>query len=351
MIKYVAQQFEDLILWVLRLIWPNADQFRSGVFLLLLLVVPAYLLWYYWWYDRRRLIVQLSYDPKKIAPKRFNWAFLRVIPQILNILAFVLMVTALARPITSRDIDQRYSEGIDIMMVLDVSGSMETLDLSPRDSRLEIAKETAVKFINGRSYDRIGMVVFAEDALSYAPLTLDYSLLKQQIESINSDMMPKEGTAMGSAISVGINRLKESTTPSKIMILITDGASNRGQIDPVTAAELAKRHKIKIYTIGVGKKEFQQSSMFGSQTVKSDLDEPTMEKIAEITGGKFFRSTDKKGMGTIFDNISKMEKVEIQETHYREENDLYGPILMVAVILFGLNLLLMVTFVHNPLEG
>jgi Ca-activated chloride channel homolog len=351
MIKYVLQQFEDMILWVLRQIWPSADQFRSSSFLLLLLAVPLYLLWYYWWYDRRRIIVQLSYDPNKIAPRRYNFAFLRVIPQVLNVLALILLVVALARPITSRDIDQRYSEGIDIMMVLDVSGSMETLDLSPKNSRLEIAKETATDFINGRSYDRIGMVVFAEDAFSYAPLTLDYSLLKQQIESINSDMMPKEGTAMGSAISVGVNRLKESSTPSKMMILITDGASNRGQIDPITAAGLAKRHNIKIYTIGVGKKEFQQNSIFGSQTVKSDLDEPTMEKIAEMTGGKFFRSTDKRSMGTIFDNISKMEKVEIQETHYREENDLYGPILLVALVIFCINMLLMITFIHNPLEG
>jgi Ca-activated chloride channel family protein len=238
---------------------------------------------------------------------------------------------------------------VDIMLIHDTSGSMETQDFKP--NRLEVAKETAMDFIEGRSYDRIGMVVFAEDAFSYAPLTLDCSLLKQQIKAITPDIMPKEGTAVGSAISVGINRLKESKTPSKIMILITDGSSNRGQIDPITAAELAKRNKIKVYTIGVGKPEFTQQTAFGPQTIKSDLDEGSLKRIAEITGGQFFRSTDKRSLQTIFDKISSMEKVEIEELSYRQENDLYMPMLFWALIIFCVNVLVMVTFIHNPLEG
>jgi Ca-activated chloride channel homolog len=349
MIDYILDQFEGLILWFLRLIWPAADQFRSPAWLLLFLAIPAYLVWYYWWYDGRRLIVPLSYDPKKIAPRRFNWSFLRVIPQILNMLALSLMIVAVARPITAKEIDNKYSEGIDIMLLLDTSGSMETEDFKP--NRLEVAKETALKFIKGRSYDRIGLVVFAEDAFSYAPLTLDYSLLKQQINAITSDLMPKEGTAVGSAISVGINRLKESKTPSKIMILLTDGASNRGQLDPITAAGLAKRNNIKIYTIGIGKPEYQHRTAFGVQTIKSDCDEPTLMKVAEMTDGKFFRSTDESSLAQIFDRISAMEKVEIHEEHYREENDLYAPILLVGFLVFCANMLLMITFIHNPLEG
>ncbi|MEY3443470.1 MAG: hypothetical protein RLZZ519_1751 [Bacteroidota bacterium] len=349
MMESILDQFEALIMAILRLIWTNAEQFRSPGYLLLLLAIPAYLIWYYWWYDRKRLIVQLSYDPKKIAPNRMSWSFLRALPQILNLIAVTLMIVALARPITAREIDNRYSEGIDIMLLLDTSGSMETEDFSP--NRLEVAKETALEFIAGRSYDRIGMVVFAEDAFSYAPLTLDYNLLKQQINSITSNIMPKEGTAVGSAISVGINRLKESSTPSKIMILLTDGASNRGQIDPITAAGLAKRNKIKIYTIGIGKPEFQQQTAFGVQTIKSDCDEPTLQKVAEMTDGKFFRSTDESSLKNIFESISKMEKVEITEEHYREENDFYGPILLVGFLIFALTMLLKVTFIHNPLEG
>jgi Ca-activated chloride channel homolog len=349
MITYILDQFQAMILWILRYIWPKADEFRSPEFLLLLLVIPVYLFWYYWWYDPRRLIVMLSYDPKKVSPKRFNWAFLRAIPQILGILSVMMMIIALARPISGNVIDKRYSTGIDIMLLLDTSGSMETDDFRP--NRLEVAKETALKFIEGRSFDRIGMVVFAEDAFSYAPLTLDYNLLQQQIKSITTGIMPKEGTAVGSAISVGINRLKESKTPSKIMILLTDGASNRGQIDPATAAQLAARNNIKIYTIGIGKPEFQKQTAFGVQTIKSDCDEPSLKNIAEVTGGQFFRSTDRKSLETIFDKISKMEKVEIQEEIRREEVDLYAPILLLALIVFAFTMLLMVTFIHNPLEG
>lgn len=349
MIQFILEQFEAMILWCLRLVWPAADEFRSPGWLLLLLAIPAYLAWYYWWYDSRRLVVPLSYDPDKLAPSKFRLTFLRPLPQMLNMASLLLMIVALARPISGFQVESKYSEGVDIMLILDTSGSMETQDFKP--NRLEVAKETAMDFIEGRSYDRIGMVVFAEDAFSYAPLTLDYSLLKQQIKAITPDIMPKEGTAVGSAISVGINRLKESKTPSKIMILITDGSSNRGQIDPITAAELAKRNKIKVYTIGVGKPEFTQQTAFGPQTIKSDLDEGSLKRIAEITGGQFFRSTDKRSLQTIFDKISSMEKVEIEELSYRQENDLYMPMLFWALIIFCVNVLVMVTFIHNPLEG
>lgn len=349
MIEFILDQFEALVLWFLKLIWPLADQFRSPGWLFLLLIIPIYLIWYYWWYDPRRLVVQITYDPNKIAPNRMKIGWLRVIPQILNVLCLIAFSIALARPITSKDVELRYSEGIDIMLLLDTSGSMETADFDP--NRLSVAKKMATKFIEGRSFDRIGMVVFAEDAFSYAPLTVDYNLLKQQINAISSNIMPKEGTAMGSAIAVGINRLRKSKTPSKIMILLTDGASNRGQIDPITAAEMAKRYNIKIYTIGIGKKEYVHKSVFGSQTIKSDLDEPTMEKIAEVTGGKFFRSTNERSLETIFDNISGMEKTEVEEASYKEQTDLYGGILLFGFLLFGLNLLLMITFIHNPLEG
>jgi Ca-activated chloride channel homolog len=349
MIQYILEQFAGVFLWLVRLIWPEADEFLNPGYLFLMLMIPGYLVYFYGWYDYRRLVVPLSYDPQKIAPKKLNLSFLRFLPQILNILAFFLMVVAMARPISSNTTDLKYSEGIDIMLVLDTSGSMETDDFIP--NRLAVAKETAVKFLEGREFDRIGVVVFAEDAFSFAPLTLDYDLLKKQINSISSGIMPKEGTAMGSAISVGINRMKESKTPSKVMILLTDGASNRGQIDPVTAAELARRANIKIYAIGIGKQEFQRRTAFGIQTVKSDLDEPTLQKVADVTGGKFFRSTDARSLETIFENISKMEKVEIQEQLFKEETDLYPGILVVAFILFSASLLLMVTFVHNPLEG
>jgi Ca-activated chloride channel family protein len=323
--------------------------FKTPEFLYLLWLIPIYLFWYILWYSPRRLVVRLSYDPEKLAPKKVNLAWMRVIPHVLNMLALAVMILAVARPVSTKETEERYSQGIDIMLVLDTSGSMETDDFDP--NRLEVAKKTAISFINGRLDDRIGIVLFAEDAFSYAPLTLDYELLKKQIESINSNIMPKEGTAMGSAIAVAINRMLESKSPSKVMILLTDGASNRGQIDPITAAELASDEDIKIYAIGIGKEEFQRRTMFGTQTIKSDLDEETLKKIAEETGGQFFRSTNEKSLDEIFGRISKMEKVEIEELKNREEKDVYPRMLLWVGGLFLASLLVMMTFVYNPLEG
>lgn len=348
-IEYILGQFQGLILSLVSWIWGPADIFKNPGFLLLLLLIPAYLIWYVWWYSPRRLIVPLSYDPEKLAPTKIDWSWLRVIPHVLNMLVLAIMVVALARPISSTESDERYSQGIDIMLVLDTSGSMETDDFKP--NRLEVAKETAVRFLDGRLDDRIGIVLFAEDAFSYAPLTLDYDLLKKQIEAINSNIMPKEGTAMGSAIGVAINRMVENKSPSKVMILLTDGASNRGQIDPITAANLAHDEGIKIYAIGIGKEEFQRRTMFGTQTIKSDLDEETLKKIAELTDGQFFRSTNAKSLDEIFDQISQMEKVEIQEYKNREERDIYPGMLLWAGIFMTLSIVVMMTFVYNPLEG
>ncbi|HHG84797.1 MAG TPA: VWA domain-containing protein [Bacteroidetes bacterium] len=214
-----------------------------------------------------------------------------------------------------------------------------------------MAKETAARFVDGRLDDRIGIVLFAEDAFSYAPLTLDYDLLKTQIKSINPNIMPKEGTAMGSAIAVAINRMEQTKSPSQIMILLTDGASNRGQIDPITAANLAKDRRIKIYSIGIGKENYQRRTMFGTQTIKSDLDEETLKQVSELTKGKFFRSTNEQSLDEIFNIISGMEKVEIKEDHIREERDIYPGILLTAGVILACSLLLMMSFFYNPLEG
>jgi Ca-activated chloride channel family protein len=271
------------------------------------------------------------------------------VPLILSIAALFFGTLALARPQSAPETMEQYSEGIDIMLVLDTSGSMEETDFPP--NRLEVAKKTAAQFLEGRVDDRIGVVVFAEDAFSYAPLTLDYDLLRKQIESLNSNIMPNRGTAVGSAIAVAINRMQESNSPSKVIILLTDGASNRGQIDPITAAKLAADAKIKIHSIGIGKKEYQKETMFGSQTVQSDLDEGTLMEVSRIANGKFFRSEDPESLGKIFDLISQMEKTEIVTEMYREVTDLYPTILIVTLILMAISFGLMATFIYNPLEG
>ena len=235
------------------------------------------------------------------------------------------------------------------MLVLDVSGSMETDDFTP--NRLEVAKDKAANFVAGRVDDRIGVILFAEDAFSYLPLTLDYDLIQKQIKAINFNMMPKEGTAMGSAIAIGVNRMAASKSPSKIMILLTDGSSNRGQLDPVTAARLANEMGIKIYSIGIGKKEYTKPGFFGvPQTIKSDLDEESLKEVAAITQGEFFRSTDEGGLEKIFARISSMEKTEIIEENQKEVTDLYPQYLFIGLMCFAGAFLLIFLGFFNPLE-
>ncbi len=349
MLDYIGSEFQELLLWIVRQLYTSVDTFKSPGYLILLLCIPAYLFWYVWWYAPRRLIVPLSYDPQKLTKKRGSFGILRVLPHILSNIALFFLIIALARPITRNEFTERYSEGIDIMLLLDTSGSMEIDDFEP--NRLEVAKKTAIEFVNGRDGDQIGIVLFAEDAYGYAPLTLDYDLLREYLEKIDADMMPKEGTAMGSAIAVGINKMSAHKSPSKVMILLTDGASNRGEIDPITAANLAKRDDIKIHAIGIGKEEYTRRSMFGTQTVKSDLDEETLKEIAKITGGQFFRSEDEGRLQEIFSLISQMERIEIEGQSITEERDHYQPILLTGSIFLVVALLVALTFVYNPLEG
>jgi len=347
--EFIGDKIQGMLLWVVQKLFGPANLFDDPWYLLFLLAIPLYLFWYVWWYAPRRLIVPLSYDPKDLAPPKVNLGFLRVLPHIFNLIAIFFMVIALARPITRNDRQNRFTEGIDIMLILDTSGSMEEKDFKP--NRLEVAKKTAIKFLEGREGDQIGVVLFAEDAFGYAPLTLDYDLLKKNLEAVDSKIMPNEGTAMGSAIAVGINKLSQHESPSKVMILLTDGASNRGELDPITAAELAKENNIKIYTIGIGKAEYRKQTMFGVQTVKSDLNEENLQQVADITSGKFYRSQDENSLEQIFAEISRLEKVEIKGEVITEKEDHYSAILMIAGIFMGLSLLVALTFVYNPLEG
>ena len=347
--EYLADKIMDALLWVVRQFFGPANIFDDPWYLLFLFAIPLYWAWYVWWYAPRRLVVPLSYDPNKMAPPKFDLSWLRFAPHVFNMFAIFFMVLALARPITRNERQNRFTEGIDIMLILDTSGSMETDDFKP--NRLEVAKETAIDFIKGREGDQIGIVLFAEDAFGYSPLTLDYDLLKTNIEAIDSDIMPKEGTAMGSAIAVGINKMTQHDSPSKVMILLTDGASNRGEIEPVTAAELAKDKGIKIYTIGIGKKNYKKQTMFGVQSIPSEINEESLQEVASITSGKFFRSEDESSLESIFAEISALEKVEIKGEVITEKEDHYPGLLVLAGIFMGAAFLVSLTFLYNPLEG
>lgn len=276
------------------------------------------------------------------------WTYLRLIPGLMFILAVWMIVIALARPQKSNERVEQSTEGIDIMIVMDISESMDLQDFKP--NRLEAAKETAIDFINGRFGDRIGMVIFSGEAYSLAPLTTDYALLTDLVKDISFNMMDAKGTAIGSALAAGTNRMRESESKSKVMILLSDGESNAGNVDPLFAAQLAAAMDIKIYTIAVGKDGMVPYGVdfFGRpQMVESYLDETTLREIAGIGSGEFFRASDDNALEQIFDQINTLEKAEILESRYKETTDYYRVYLFWGILLFLAWLGLKSTFFNN----
>jgi Ca-activated chloride channel homolog len=294
----------------------------------------------------KKPVLELSL-PKRVA-KANPWTYLRLIPTGFFFLFLIFVVLALARPQRSNERVEQYTEGIDILLVMDISESMDLQDFSP--NRLEAAKKTAVDFIDGRFGDRIGMVVFSGEAYSLSPLTNDYELLTSLIKEINFSMIEAKGTAIGSAIAAGTNRMKDSESPSKVMILLSDGESNAGNVDPIFAAQLATAFDIKIYTIAVGKDGMVPygTDFFGRpQMVESYLDESTLREIATIGGGQFFRASDAKALNQIFEQIDTLEKTEILENRYKETADFYRIYLFWGMLFFVVWMALKSSFFNN----
>jgi Ca-activated chloride channel homolog len=233
---------------------------------------------------------------------------------------------------------------------LDISESMKGMDLKP--NRMDAAKRVALDFVAGRSYDRIGIVVFAGEAFSLSPLTTDYGLLESLIQDIDYNLVRSSGTAIGSAIAVGVNRLIESEVKSKVMILMSDGENNAGNIDPLTAAEIARAYDIKVYTIAIGREGRvpYPGGVFGqTRYFDNTLDETALRQIAEIGNGHFFRASDEKTLDEVFHLIDSYEKAEIRETRYSETVDFYRVYLMWAMAFFLMWLFLKSTFISNAL--
>jgi Ca-activated chloride channel family protein len=270
---------------------------------------------------------------------------LRFTPYLFIVLFEIMILIALARPQRINDQISNSSLGIDIMLLLDLSESMQLEDFKP--NRLEAAKSVAKDFISQRTEDKIGIVVFAGKAYSLSPLTTDYSLLSTFISDIKPNLIPESGTAIGNAIGVGINRLQESDNRSKVMLLISDGDNTAGTLDPIMAAELAHAYNIKVYTIGIGKDGLIP---FENTYIESSLNETTLRKIAESAGGKFFRAPTMASLKEIFRQIDRMEKSEIMETRFREVDDYYQIYLIWGIVFFLSWLLLKNTFLSNALE-
>jgi Ca-activated chloride channel homolog len=264
-------------------------------------------------------------------------------------LAVSMLLIALARPQIVRTLAEKDAEVIDILLALDISDSMSETDLQP--NRLTAAKNVARRFVVGRLKDQIGLVIFAGEAFTLCPLTNDYNLLYSYIDDIRQDRISVAGTAIGSALAVGINRLRESKTRSKIIILLSDGENTAGNIDPITAAKLAKAFGIRVYTIAVGKPSFKKilTDTLAVSNI-NNTDENTLQKIANTTNGRFYRATDNSALQNIFGQIDKLERVKIKTRRYQEVKDYYRIYLNWAVLFLLVALFLKVIFVANVLE-
>ena len=273
--------------------------------------------------------------------------FLRHLPLALRCLAIALLVSAMARPQSGTTSTEVLTEGIDIMLCLDTSGSMQALDFTWQDeyqNRLQVVKRVVHDFIQGRTNDRIGMVVFGAEAFTQCPLTLDYGVLLSFLDRVEIGMAG-DATAIGSALSVCVKRLKDLQSKSKVVILLTDGCNNAGSIDPETAAGMARTLAIKVYTIGVGTKgkvPFLVETNFGKRYVyqEVDLDEAILKKIAATTGGTYFKATNTDALVEIYRQIDEMEKTEIEIKEYTEYRELFNPLLLGGLALLLLEVVL-----------
>ena len=270
---------------------------------------------------------------------------LQNIPFILRLLSLACIIVALARPQTSNDEQQTEGEGIDIILCIDVSGSMTAQDFTP--NRLEAAKKVAEDFIDHRNTDKIGIVIFSGESFTQCPLTTDHTVLKLQIEQIRNGLL-EDGTAIGSGLATSVDRLRNSKEKSRIIILLTDGINNGGLIDPSTALEIAKAYKIKVYTIGVGTDGYAATPVntpmgVVMQNEKVAIDEKLLQTISSQTGGTYFRAKDNEGLKNIYDQIDKLEKSKVQVTIYHRYTEKFYPFVFAALALLLLEVILKFT--------
>lgn len=306
-----------------------------------LLIIPILISWYLW--KGRKKQAAISYSSLKMfekIPTTFRERLIHL-PFAIRMIALIFLIIALARPQNFSAGQSVNAEGIDISMVLDISGSMLAEDFKP--NRLDAAKAVIDDFVSARTTDRIGLVIFSREAFTQCPLTIDYSVLRNLLADIRTGMI-EDGTAIGNGIANGINRLKDSDAESRVIILLTDGVNNAGEVDPISAAEIASTFGIRIYTIGVGTRgqaPYPVQTPFGIryQMVPVEIDEVILKKIAELTGGEYFRATNNRALEEIYNKIDKMEKTKIEITSYRNAKELFGTWLGIGFALLLMELL------------
>ena len=309
--------------------------FASPGYLFLLLLLVPIVGWYVWKLRKTQASVQLSSTASLQSQAKSVRVWMIHIPVVLRVAAVLLLSLALARPQLSNRWQSESTEGIDIMMALDISGTMLGEDLKP--NRLEAAKAVATEFVLSRPNDQIGLVVFAGESFTQCPLTVDHAVLVNLFNSVKFGMI-EDGTAIGLGLANAVNRMKDSQTKSKVVILLTDGSNNRGDIDPQTAAEIAKTFGIRVYAIGVGSYSDQVRvpihTPYGIQygTMSSEFDETTLRNIAQMTGGEYFRATDNNSLRAIYQQIDQLEKTKIRVREYSKRTEHFMPFLMAALV-------------------
>jgi len=317
-------------------------EFANPALLWLLLLIPVMVAWYIW--REQHLYGHLSVS----AVKGFSLPGKKFIPRlrhsgiVLRSLTVAALILALARPQSSLSWQNTTTEGIDIVIASDISGSMLAEDFQP--NRLEAGKNIAIDFIKERPNDRIGLVIFSGESFTQCPLTIDHDVLINLYKDIHYGMID-DGTAIGMGLATAVNRLKDSEAKSKVVILLTDGSNNMGSIPPITAAEIAKQFNVRVYTVGIGTKGFapypvQTPMGIQYQRMPVDVDEGTLTQIANTTGGKYFRATDNNKLKNIYEQIDKLEKAKIDVTQYHKKTELFLPFALAAlfflVLEFGL---------------
>ncbi|MDA0890112.1 MAG: VWA domain-containing protein [Bacteroidetes bacterium] len=274
---------------------------------------------------------------------------LRHLPYLLKIIATALLIIAIARPQSTANWEESTTEGIDIVLAMDISGSMLARDLKP--DRLEASKDVAMDFISKRKNDRVGLVIFAGESFTQCPLTTDHNVLLNLFKDVKSGMV-EDGTAIGMGLATAVNRLKDSKAISKVIILLTDGVNNSGMVPPLTAAEIAQKFGIRVYTIGVGTEGFAPypfQTPFGIQyqDVEVKIDEKTLQDIAILTDGKYFRATNNNSLKEIYKDIDALEKSKIEVTEFHKRSEEFLPFALWALGLLFLGFILQITYLKQ----
>jgi Ca-activated chloride channel homolog len=323
--------------------------FAHPIYFGLLLLIPVLI----WWQNRNRKVNNPSLRLTTIAGVKGvkpSWKVrFRPVLTVLRVIALAAIIIALARPQSSNTTESIDSEGIDIVLSLDISGSMLAQDFKP--NRIEAAKKVAMSFVDQRPTDRLGLVIFSGESFTQCPITIDHHVLKEQISAIKSGML-QDGTSIGMGLATAVQSLRNAKGKSRVIILMTDGVNNTGLIDPATALEIAKAYKIRVYTIGVGSmgqalSPVQTPMGLQMQMVPVQIDEPLMRKIAGETGGKYFRATDNKSLTNVYKEIDQLEKTKVEISSYKHYAELFFPFAALALICLGLEMLLRYTIFRS----